>query len=304
MPQSSVSTAGAILPRLRNRLRRRVLLQLLRRPPPASSQLVPQPRLLGLVSGNKRFIGLGLVVVGLIAGWLGADAEGPGDGGFLLPVGVVVLLTGRWYLRGLVAFFSFGMAFAPLFPDSEPSSTSVIEKSEFGDEWPFTVSAGLLSCEGSAVTFEADGTTYALNGTARGLGRYAEIGPLVRTTQLADPPADLVTRISEDDRQRVFKEVIACEDNARERAEAAFPETNASHPDFNMDRFSELFDKQIDLERQLTNECKSGLQDRHDLQDDELDSIGAEGVAMSWPPLPPYRMDVSPIIVFGLTLCE
>ena len=103
-------------------------------PQPAPTQLVPQPRLLGLVSGNKRFIGLGLVVVGLIAGWLGADAEGPGAGGFLLPVGVVVLLTGRWYLRGLVAFFSFGMAFAPLFPDSEPSSTSVIEKFEFGDE--------------------------------------------------------------------------------------------------------------------------------------------------------------------------
>ena len=129
MPQSSVSTAGAILPRLRNRLRRRVLLQLLRRPPQASSQLVPQPRLLGLVSGNKRFIGLGLVVVGLIAGWLGADAEGPGGGGLLLPVGVVVLLTGRWYLRGLVAFFSFAIAFAPLFPDFEPSSTSVPQES-------------------------------------------------------------------------------------------------------------------------------------------------------------------------------
>ena len=164
-------------------------------PQPAPTQLVPQPRLLGLVSGNKRFIGLGLVVVGLIAGWLGADAEGPGVGGFLLPVGVVVLLTGRWYLRGLVAFFSFAIAFSPLILDSEPSSTSVIEKSEpsstsviekseFGDEWPFTVSAGLLSCEGSAVTFVADGTAYALNGTAMGLGRYAEIGPIRRTTEI------------------------------------------------------------------------------------------------------------------------
>ena len=179
-----------------------------------------------------------------------------------------------------------------------------IEEAEFGDAWPFTVSAGLLSCEGSAVTFEGGGTTYAVNGRARGLGRYAEIGPLVRTTQLLDPPADLVTRISEDDRQRVFKEVVACEDNARERAEAAFPETDASHPDFNMDRFDELLDKQIDLERQLTNECKSGLQDRHDLQDDELASISAEGVAMNWPPLPQTRMDVSPIINIGLTLCE
>ena len=39
-------------------------------------------------------IALGLVGVGLITGWFGADAEGPGTGMLLVPVGVFVLLTG------------------------------------------------------------------------------------------------------------------------------------------------------------------------------------------------------------------
>ena len=49
---------------------------------------------MGLASGNRRLIALGLVGVGLITGWFGADAEGPGTGMLLVPVGVFVLLTG------------------------------------------------------------------------------------------------------------------------------------------------------------------------------------------------------------------
>lgn len=54
-----------------------------------------------------------------------------------------------------------------------------ISREMLGDEWPFTVESGVLACEGSggagAVTFTADGTTYAVNGTARGQGAGAEI---------------------------------------------------------------------------------------------------------------------------------
>lgn len=35
------------------------------------------------------------------------------------------------------------------------------------DPWPFTVDEGVVACEGDAVTFEADGTIYAINGFAR-----------------------------------------------------------------------------------------------------------------------------------------
>ena len=85
-------------------------------------------RSLGLASGKKRHLALGLVGIGLIAGWLGADAEGPGGGIFLLPIGVVVLLTGRMSTRVFVAFVAFVLAWAlflPDRPDSAPESTSV-----------------------------------------------------------------------------------------------------------------------------------------------------------------------------------
>ncbi|GAA5078694.1 hypothetical protein GCM10023336_70630 [Streptomyces similanensis] len=45
-------------------------------------------------------------------------------------------------------------------------------------EWPFTVSAGVLRCEGGAVTFEPPGgPRYAVNGTAKDTG-YPEIKPI------------------------------------------------------------------------------------------------------------------------------
>lgn len=47
-------------------------------------------------------------------------------------------------------------------------------QAEFGDKWPFSVSEGTLRCEGSggagAVTFEAGGKVYGVNGTAKGRG--------------------------------------------------------------------------------------------------------------------------------------
>ncbi len=54
-----------------------------------------------------------------------------------------------------------------------------VSAEEFGAEWPLTVPAGELRCEdGSSVTFTHDGTTYAVNGTARGTGRWPDIDPI------------------------------------------------------------------------------------------------------------------------------
>lgn len=40
-------------------------------------------------------------------------------------------------------------------------------RADWGDEWPLTVDSGTVRCEdGGLVLFEADGTTYAVNGTA------------------------------------------------------------------------------------------------------------------------------------------
>ena len=56
----------------------------------------------------------------------------------------------------------------------------IIKQGEFGDKWPFTVSEGLLECEGpSVVTFRANGRTYAVNGMA--LSRnFADVKPIWR----------------------------------------------------------------------------------------------------------------------------
>lgn len=55
-------------------------------------------------------------------------------------------------------------------PSSSPSALT-LAKSDLGDQWPLTVSPVTLHCEVDGtykyVTFDYDGTTYALNGSAR-----------------------------------------------------------------------------------------------------------------------------------------
>jgi hypothetical protein len=64
-----------------------------------------------------------------------------------------------------------------------------ITKAEYGDTWPFSVDEGILRCEGiegtGAVTFEAQGKTYALNGIAREQKAFLEVDPI----WLPDPEA-------------------------------------------------------------------------------------------------------------------
>lgn len=51
-----------------------------------------------------------------------------------------------------------------------------ISAAEYSREWPFTVDEGVLRCEGSSVIFRAEGTDYAVNGTAR--SEYPGIEPI------------------------------------------------------------------------------------------------------------------------------
>lgn len=68
---------------------------------------------------------------------------------------------------------------------SSSGNSEAISEADFGNEWPFSVDEGVLRCEGAgAVVFEAEGTDYAVNGTASGQG-YAEIEPI----WLEDPAA-------------------------------------------------------------------------------------------------------------------
>jgi hypothetical protein len=50
---------------------------------------------------------------------------------------------------------------------SAEGNSETVSRAGIGDQWPLTVDSGVLSCEGAgAVYFTADGTRYAVNGTA------------------------------------------------------------------------------------------------------------------------------------------
>jgi hypothetical protein len=65
-----------------------------------------------------------------------------------------------------------------------------VSRSQFKGDWPLTVESGTLSCEPfravpslQLVTFSSKGTTYAVNGTARGQAKkrgWLEIDPIWR----------------------------------------------------------------------------------------------------------------------------
>lgn len=61
--------------------------------------------------------------------------------------------------------------------DTKGESSGQVSRATLGDEWPLTVEAGELRCDGSggvgAVTFTAAGKTYAVNGIAKQRGIQA-----------------------------------------------------------------------------------------------------------------------------------
>ena len=184
-----------------------------------------------------------------------------------------------------------------------PSNERLLTEEDFGDDWPFTVAAGTVRCVQNAVTFDADGVTYAVNGRASASGQAVPIEPIWKTATLpmTSPP---VQRLDEPSRRRIFRHIVACEDAAAKQAQAEFPETDAGHPDFSMDRFAELFEKETARENELTESCKVELRNEESLSDDEMSRISIEGVTQNWPSLSITRKSIHPIIKSGLELCE
>lgn len=58
-----------------------------------------------------------------------------------------------------------------LFPMLALAASTSVSRETMKDEWPLTLSSGVLGCERGAVTFSANGITYAINGTAMAQGR-------------------------------------------------------------------------------------------------------------------------------------
>jgi len=55
-----------------------------------------------------------------------------------------------------------------------------IARADLGDKWPFTVEAGIVRCIAprNEIIFIAEGTPYAVNGTAKSNPQYADIRPI------------------------------------------------------------------------------------------------------------------------------
>lgn len=84
----------------------------------------------------------------------------------LTSVAVIVMVVGPLSACGSSAQEN------PTGGDNPGGNSLTISKAQMGAEWPFTVESGTLRCDpvaglGQSVTFEANGKTYALNGTAK-----------------------------------------------------------------------------------------------------------------------------------------
>ena len=146
-----------------------------------------------------------------------------------------------------------------------------ISRTDFGFKWPFEPGTGTIACDGGALAFRAGGTTYALSRGA-GTRAYANIDA-IRRRHDSGPPADPVSRLTQDTRMKLFAQSSACAtgtDTASERRVA---------------------------------ECKTRIQRSAGITESELTRIESEGAERFWPPLERPLMPLDPVIVEANGLC-
>jgi hypothetical protein len=133
-----------------------------------------------------------------------------------------------------------------------------------------------------------DGRTYAINGTARGSRRWADVTPIWKATGPLTHFKPL-ERLSESERRATFAASVGCENGATDEAIARYPN------DLNAQRAHE---------ERATASCKGNLRRERKLTEAELDTIEQEGASVGWPPLSPLRVSIGPVIERGLKLCR
>lgn len=175
------------------------------------------------------------------------------------------------------------------------SNERLISRVDYGEDWPFTVEDGVLSCDSLEVVFTTGGVSYGINGQATGAGDYAEVDPIWREAPFSAPD-EILTTVPEAERRQVFAAIVACEDSASEEAIRRFP-TDAAVEVAD-------FKAQFEEEQRLADSCKELLRAEAALTEAEFDQVSTEGVLLSWPPLTPTRMSIGQIIQDGLVLCE
>lgn len=128
------------------------------------------PAIRGVDERTLRFVDAVLVSIGLVylvyfvvraLGDLGALFTRDNAEEFLVgPVLTIALLP-----------FLYGVAWLSRREQVGPRKSMRVSRSQFGEEWPFTVEEGVLRGRGwGSVTFKARGEEYAVNGVAKGQG--------------------------------------------------------------------------------------------------------------------------------------
>ncbi len=142
-----------------------------------------------------------------------------------------------------------------------------IDRNELGYKWPFDVGTGTIACDGGALFFRTAGTTYALS---RGAGTrgYADVDT-IRRTQGSGPPSDPVSRLTQEERMKIFAQSSAC---------------NGDTPG-------------------TVSECKARIRARGSLSESELTQIEAEGAERFWPPLKSPLMSLEAVNDAARQLC-
>ena len=146
-----------------------------------------------------------------------------------------------------------------------------ITRSDLAHKWPFTSGTGTIACDGGALFFRSGGITYAL-GRSAGTRGYANVDE-IRLPEGSGPPSDPVSRITQDERMKVFVRLADCGTPSSTRGAA----TVAA--------------------------CRARVQERSALTADELARIEAEGVERNWPPRPRQLMSVEPVVDLARQLC-
>lgn len=154
-------------------------------------------------------------------------------------------------------------------PDVPLSQQRAVSRSNFGWQWPFIVGVGTLGCRSGAVIFRSEGTNYAVNDAAAAQG-FTSARHLQLTVDAG--PRNPLSRLKQDTRMQIFAQSAACGAPAGEASASAGP-------------------------------CRQRVRETHNLSEDELKQIDAEGSERRWRPLAPEYANLAPLEEAGQALC-
>ena len=142
-----------------------------------------------------------------------------------------------------------------------PAQQETVRRSSWR-AWPLSVVVGTLGCDRDAVVFRAAGTTYAVNDAARARG-FAALDPILMPAP-SPKPSNPLSRITQQDRTKIFEEASACGDRG----------------------------------------CESQIRARYRLSEAELEQVKVEGRERVWPPLKRQPASTKLLLDRGLLLCS